>query len=540
MDLLKTISVFILLALLALSHIINIAFTPLIPSSSLLLSSLAAICVILSMIALQRRWNEVEQKLLMIAIGGGLLIIILLCWNFLFREYILTTNFQHDIFRGAFRTNYAPLYGIDAWDPWQMFRYVKEIDGVLFLLLFVGVFTIRVIFWSNSWIEDQKFWFELLVWFTGLLMFFPLPEGLIGFTDSYSNYQGFWKDLYLFDNYRDILENYTQQMFNLQGRNGHYPPGNILLLKIGQDLGIKWFGHAVVIFLTILTLIPLNGIGTELQIPTYVKNVAMVLFISAQSILLIPTHDLTPITMFFSTTAIWLTLRVIRQESLSESIVVGCIMAILTYFSFISFVVGGLMIVIVLTQVFSSRPRILILFRNAGVAILSFLVIYLVYYLITGFNIYECYMVSIKHNRSGMGTGLDSFARYSLRSTGNLIAWLFSIGFPAATFGIISAWKVLRHKLENPWGKAEAFTAAVVITVFLAGFSSLFFLETERIWIFFVPPWMIVSAIALSDRVSENNRGRLVKSLLVFSIIMVTGVELYFIPSLISARFIHW
>jgi hypothetical protein len=524
--------VLFLLTLSGLAYIIYIDIRQEIPTSVVV--TLAGISILLSSIALRKPLNEVERKLLIVALGGSLLVIVLICWNFLFHDYVVTNKYTQDIFRRAFHNRLAPIYPIHISNPLKVHNGWHEQTSWVFLLIpFVSVFIVRIFFWSNAWIEDRKFWFELLMWFTGLILLFSLTNSPIRLTDKFAGYYGFYKNLYIWGSLGDILPNYNQQLQNLFGRTAHYPPGNLFLIKFGfQVLGITWFTHTIVILCTILTLIPLIGIASELDISIYTKHIALALYISSPSILLFPSHYLTPIPMFLTATAIWLTLRAIRQESILLSIAIGCLMAILTFFSFVSFIVGGFIILIALGQISLNKVRLSTHVQNACIAILAFLLSYLIVYLLTGFNIGECFLKGLEHNRSSMGTGVDTFVRYMFRSTGNLIAWFCSIGFTGAVFGILAGWNLLPFQRREKKDKAQALTIAVIIAVFLAGFSTLFFLETERIWLFFVPPWLILAAIALSNKITEKNKGCLLKSILIFSILMTISIELFYLP--------HW
>jgi hypothetical protein len=527
LNLIRKFWVLLLLALPGLTYIVNIELTMQLPSSAVL--SLAGISFALSTISLRRSWNEIETKLLQVALGGSCLVVFLLFWNFIFLEYAEFSNYSGDVFRGVFlKSRYAPIYPLSLSNAWKQHFYGwhAQTKGVYILILFVSIFILRIISWSDDWIQDRRFRIELLGWFAGLVLLFPLTNAPIRLTDFFAGYDKFYRSSLYFNEIGEILRNYLQKQPNLYGRTAHYPPGNLLLLKFGfHVLGIHWFAHAIVFLLTFLTLIPLNGIASELHVSDYTKNVAMALFISAPIVLIIPSLDLTPIPMFLTTTAIWLTLRAVRHKSL--------FLAVTPWRSPAQFLFLFRWDQVPPCQILMAKARLDVLLKNACIAILTFLLLYLIVYLFTGFNIYECLLQGIEHNQKSMGTnGRDSIVRYLFRSSGNLLAWLWGIGFPAAVSGIFAGWKALRFPQKERDSKTTAFTASVIIAIFLAGFSTLFFFETERIWLFFVPPWIILSAIALSNPVSKKNRGTLLKSLLVFSILMAVALELFFMP--------HW
>lgn len=507
----------ILLALPLLSYLIWIANHRLLFQGFVL--TLVGGNAILGLAILRRPWNDAERKLLMLVVGASLLVITGLTWNALFLIYIKTTGYESDIFRKTMHNLHSPIYGASALSKWPW---------SLILIVFSSAFIVRVICWRDSWIEHRGLAIELLAWFTGFISMFALSDGPERLIATVAHYRTFASDISRFEGLGDVLHTYSQQMQQLSVHNAHYPPGNLLLVMAGSSLGVSWFARSIVICLTLLTFLPIACITSELHLSTYTKHVALALFISSPAVLSLPSVAMTPIPMFLTATALWLTLVAIRRESSLYSAAVGAIMIVYSYFSFTSIVVWGLLISVTVAQMFISKVKPRILLKLGIVAMVSFLLLCWLFYLFTRFNLYESFVKAIEHNRSIMTSGYDSMLRYLYRSTGNLIAWLLGIGFTASVFGILTGSNILRLIRGNN-RQAATYSAAVLGVVFLAAFSTLFFLETERIWLFFVPPWMVVAAMTIGE-VSEKHRGYLLKSLLIFSILLATGQELIFQP----------
>src|SRR6476659_2589959 len=90
----------------------------------------------------------------------------------------------------------------------------------------------------------------------------------------------------------------------------------------------------------------------------------------------------------------------------------------------------------------------------------------------------------------------DTPGRYLIRSSGNIIAYLVFM-FPISVLAIAGAIAAWRDRMQ-PY--VRALSAAAVATIFIAGFSGQFFLETERIWIFMAPALAIAAGAELARR----------------------------------------
>jgi hypothetical protein len=516
-QLVQRILISVLLALPLLSYLAWITNRTPTHQRNVLLLAIAS--VVFGLIALLRSRNDAEKILLALVIGAGLLIIAGVWWNTLFLNYVHSTGYEGDIFRRFLQNLHTPIYGTSTWSKWPW---------SLLLILFSSAFVVRVLYWSDTWIEFRGLAIELLVWFTGFILVFALSDSPARLLTTISHYKTFASDIPSFEGFRHTLQNYTQQMPNLSVHNGHYPPGNLLLLTVESRLGVSWFARAVVICFTILTMIPIVGITSELNLSTYTRHMALGLFISSPAVLSLPSVAMAPIPMFLAATALWLTLAAIRRDSSLYSAAVGVVMTIYSYISFTSVVTWGLLASIAAVQMLFDNVHPRVVLKFGCIAATCFLLLCWLFYLFTEFNLLNSFLAAVEHNHRTMTSGFDSLVRYFLRSTGNLIAWMCSIGFAASILGIMAGSNALRRpSVGNP--RQAAFIVAVFGTVLLAAFSTLFFLETERVWLFFTPPWVVGAAVAVGN-VSEKQKVYLLKSLLIFSIILATGQELVFEP----------
>jgi hypothetical protein len=123
------------------------------------------------------------------------------------------------------------------------------------------------------------------------------------------------------------------------------------------------------------------------------------------------------------------------------------------------------------------------------------------------FNLVACFFAAVHGHQTQQGNeGFDDAQRWMLRSTGNLIAYLVSI-IPLSVLAIASA------KSAKPQA-AWALVTALLITVAIAGFSGLFYIETERIWIFLTPAFALAAGWELSRRAQREGADLLTTVLL--------------------------
>ncbi len=466
--------------------------------------------------------ENIGKKYSILLIGAGILIVAGVYWNILFEFYIRATDYHNDIFRGAMRNYHSPVYGVSLISKWPW--------GAV-LISFSFVFIMRVVCWRITWLEHNLFVIELLMWFLCLIIAFSLSDGPERLLDTVGHYQSFASDIPIFKGFGHALRTYTQEMPRLSVHNAHYPPGNLLLMMAGSRLEMPWLPRSIVITFTLLTLFPISGIISEFNSSTYAKNISLALFVSSPVVLSIPSVAMTPIPMFLSSSALWLTLVAIRKESILASIATGFIMALCSFLSFTSIVIACLLFFVTFARltVYGSKSKVMVILKQGLIAIISFLLLCWLCYIITGFNLLVCFITGVEHNRSIMASGYDSMFRYLLRSTGNLIAWLCSIGFVAAIFGIVGGSNALCSSSRKNH-RIATYNYSVLITVFFASFSTLFFLETERIWLFFVPPWVTVAGMYIAEDTSIGQKPFLIKSIIIFSILQGTGQEFIFRP----------
>jgi hypothetical protein len=170
-----------------------------------------------------------------------------------------------------------------------------------------------------------------------------------------------------------------------------------------------------------------------------------------------------------------------------------------------------------LRGVISARNVIL----TAAVAVVTLAFLIIATRLTTHFNLIACFIAAVHGHQEQQGNGgFDDLHRYLLRSTGNIIAYLTST-VPLC----ILAFAAVASKHANALQRS-LFIAAVA-TVFIAGFSGLFYLETERIWVFMTPALSLAAGYEALRRGETEDRC-LVRAILLL-ILLITCTQEFFL-----------
>jgi hypothetical protein len=181
----------------------------------------------------------------------------------------------------------------------------------------------------------------------------------------------------------------------------------------------------------------------------------------------------------------------------------------------------ALIVVIGLVQgVFKLHQTIMV----AAEAIATFLVAIALTYIVTKFDLIACFIAAVHghHEQQGNG-GFDDPKRYVLRSTGNLLAYLLST-VPLCVLATRALGKgddISHDKLPR------TLFIALAATLFIAAFSGLFYLETERIWIFLTPALALAAGFEAA-RQADRSGPRFVLAMVLLVLVISCSQEFLF------------
>jgi hypothetical protein len=464
-----------------------------------------------------------------ILLGTSLLLSANIIWNKKFRDYAgAHQDYRREVFRRAMvLTLHWPIYGrydnaIARFDP-DTGRYSL---ATLPYVLLASAIVAGWFMWAArrplgaAW--DAKAFAILIAFMIATMIAFALcerdPSRLYSRTSGYGE---FAKDIHRFHGIRGTLRNYVYLMPTLEWYGQHYPPANLMLMQAETFFGIRGLTKAIVMLLTAATVVPLYKLARELELSEAGATAAVLLFAASTSILILCTINTTSLLVFPATMCLWMLVRGLKTGSVLAAIVLGGFYFFYLMFSFSASILGVLMAVFTILAWWRGTAT----FRNALFTALisgtTATVLHVVLRESTSFDLIANFIVAVRGHQEQQGNGgFDSLARYLLRSTGNVIAYLTST-VPLCLLAIAAA----LSRPQNPLQRS-AFIA-ILATILIAGFSGLFYLETERIWIFLTPALALTAGFEAARRTELENPYAL-RALLLLVLVITCTQEYWF------------
>jgi len=254
--------------------------------------------------------------------------------------------------------------------------------------------------------------------------------------------------------------------------------------------------------MTVLSAIPLYLLTGELELEPAARSATLLLFTATTGVLVYCTINTTSLLLMPGTMCLWLLVRSMRTGSLPAASGLGFCFVAYLFFSFSASILGVLMALTAVLAWFNGGVKVRNLVRTAAESLAAVGVAIGVLYLLTHFNLLKCFVTAVHGHQQQQGNeGFDDAKRYLLRSTGNVLAYLMSVvPLSILAFAAVRHSGAWRRDRERP--VAAAMFVAVIATVFIAGFSGLFYAETERIWIFLTP----AAALAAGHELVRRSR----------------------------------
>lgn len=429
----------------------------------------------------------------MVWIGVCLLYALLSSWNHLFLQHVVASGYRRDVFRPVFHTFYAPIYGLPETSPLWVWALAA---AVLAALLLGGIRLSRAAIRTGSY---RRLLPALMVAQLVLISGFAATQGSERLLENTYDYAAAAStgNMDRFASLGAVWSQWNEKMQEMRGRDRHYPPGHLFMLKLESRLGMPGGYKGLIILLTVSCTPLLFWLisATLADKPTALLGAA--LFAASSGPLILPTTAVSPLTMFFGLAALLLLVHGVRGNRIAAA-ASGVVMAIYSLFSFTVFISGLLLALFLVVSVLLRRVRWQRAIATALVAGGSFVSCLLLVHLVLGFNAPECIHIAISQNYGSMtSTPFDEAVRYLLRSSGNVLAYLVFAGSVLSVAAVIG----MRFSLRAP-GLFAALGVGLGLTLVLAAFSTLFFMETERIWVFLTPAlaamaaWGVRSAVA--------------------------------------------
>ena len=439
-------------------------------------------------------------------------------WAYTFIVNYIVSGYRGDIFRKAFLRPHSPVYGESELLP------IIVITGALAIMSIGAIVLLKTV--SHPYFKLRyKFIYGIV--FIIFAATFALSESEERLLTYYAQQYSFYVDVKLFDGPADLLKNYITNMPLLTKRGQHYPPGNLLVLSIGSQIGFI-FGLKALCYLSplvgffyldkLLSVLGFNNEESRFSLFLYLFGFGTIAFISLST---------TPILLALFIVACYTVFNNNGEIRRFYPAITGFILSVSFLFSFSTVVMIAFLFIADLFIRNYHKQKILLLVRWLIVASVVSL-FYLCLFLLFGFNMYECFSISVENNQKLMtGNPYDDTLRYFLRSSGNLIAFFI---LPNITAAILTAWaiKELRHTRNE---LMRSYAQSFFLTILIFSFSGLFFLETERIWLFLTPSFAILAGFWLNTLplVGKKNIEQI---MMVVTILTSFAIELSFRPFL--------
>ncbi len=422
-------------------------------------------------------------------------------WNWLFLQYIESTKYQSDFFREIMQTRLSPIYGA--------FSVAKLPLWAILPSFIFGVFLYKR---QENWIAQPKAIYWIMAFQCLFSLSFGLTDGKARWLENDVHFTQFANGLpfchhsfvQLFSNYAAIMA-----MPNLGSHLNHYPPGNLFILLVAEKIGFVGFAKMVNLLFSVMTCFQIKKIAKLLDFEIVTTNFALLLYATTVGVLIFPSVDFAALLPFFGCTMLACFLKMWTESRINLSLGFGVSTAFFIFFSFNFPLIFGFIAVFIFIAIFKSiflnkeNKLDLVFFAQKNIAffLVNLVFVFLVYHLLflaTGFDMLNCFATSIPNNAKLISYhAFDSFPRYLLRSTGNILAYLMgSLGIFITSL-IIFIKKSLKNDAINE--KSTIFALTSIIILVLASFSTLFVGETERIWLYFTPFLCLSAAITLKN-----------------------------------------
>ncbi|MCZ6894639.1 MAG: hypothetical protein O7H40_11420, partial [Gammaproteobacteria bacterium] len=208
----------------------------------------------------------------------------------------------------------------------------------------------------------------------------------------------------------------------------------------------------------------------------------------------------TPMTAFFTVAAlVSVGLAVIRDTR--YAIVGGIAIGIYSFISFTVAVSSLLIGIFIVSLVFMGGLSMKRAWWITVYLLMSVSALWGGIYAITEFNIIDCLIISIENNAADMTQNpFDHGLRYFLRAFGNLLAYTGYLGAVISVCAVLGAFHARKGGVI-----LRALAISTITSLLIASFSTLFYLETERIWVFLTPPMAILAAWGIFSIVPRRN-----------------------------------
>ena len=437
-------------------------------------------------------------------------------WSYTFILNYIVSGYRGDIFRKAFLRIQSPVYGESELLP------IIAITGALAIMSTGTIVLLKTV--SHPYFKS-RYNFTYLIVFMVFTATFALSESEERLLTYYAHQHSFYEDVKLFDGSADLLKNYVSNMPLLTKRGQHYPPGNLLVLTIGSQIGFIFLLKVLCYFSPLVGFFYLNKLLSILGFSNEERRFSLFLYLFGFGTIAFISLSTTPILLALFIGACYAIFNNNGDIRLFYPAITGLILSVSFLFSFSTVVMIAFLFFADLFIRIYHNQNILLLVRWLIIALVISL-FYLCLFFIFGFNMYECFTISVENNQKLMTVNpYDDIQRYLLRASGNLIAFFI---LPNITAAILTVWaiKELRHTRNE---LMRSYAQSFFLTILIFSFSGLYFLETERIWLFLTPSFAVLAGFWLNS-LPLYGKEKVEQFIMVITILTSFAIELSYRP----------
>ncbi len=282
-----------------------------------------------------------------------------------------------------------------------------------------------------------------------------------------------------------FLARYVELMPTLSLHGKHFPPGHATLLYVvGQCFGTSPLVAGIAVLACFALAVPFVYLALARMHGDVAARQGVLLLLAAPSVLDFACTSMDAAFLLPAAISLWLAARAIEPtRRFVDPALTGVALFVATCFSFSTFPLGLAIGLAILIAGRKSVPRAVgsVALVGAGYAASA-----LATYAATGFPIWACLVEAKQSNFEFMSRVVGRYAHdlYGHLCYGNAAGVLIGSGA-----GLVAAAFAARAFWRDPWSLAFVLTFTVMV---LGG---IYFMETERIWLFAMP-WL--AAIAVS------------------------------------------
>ncbi|MBI5363669.1 MAG: glycosyltransferase family 39 protein [Planctomycetes bacterium] len=297
-----------------------------------------------------------------------------------------------------------------------------------------------------------------------------------------------------------FLRHYVELMPHLSLHGQHFPPGHALFLHASNTL----FGtRLVTAALAVLTAAALGLVFAYLALrellEEHAARQAAWLLASLPPFLDFACTSMDAVFFLWASLALWSALRALRTNaSAVAAVVAGATLGFAALSSFAVLPMGLLLLAYALLLAVRRERAWSTTLRQLTAIGAGFALFLAAFWLATGFAWWDCILHARERGLALMTNVMQSTpsSRWAELSYGNCAAYLIYAG-PGVAALLLA--RVAQRKITTDPNRVsrprDAWTPAVLLTLCVMTLGGLFFMETERVWLFTLP-WLVAAAMS--------------------------------------------